>query len=63
MFWQPVYRAVDLPSGRAIPIRIMSEDFTLYRGERPHPNPNTVHFVATRIRMAWLRDKVGLGGA
>jgi len=33
MFWQPVYRAEDLAPGRAMPVRIMSEDFTLYRGE------------------------------
>ena len=32
-FWQPVYLAEDLRPGRAVPIRIMSEDFTLYRGE------------------------------
>ena len=32
-FWQPVYVAGDLPSGRSVPIRIMSEGFTLYRGE------------------------------
>jgi len=38
-FWQPVQRSRDLPAGRAKPIRIMGEDFTLYRGERPHPNP------------------------
>ena len=33
-FWQPVYRARDLPAGQAAAIRIMGEDFTLYRGER-----------------------------
>ncbi|MBM2809670.1 MAG: hypothetical protein HW416_429 [Chloroflexi bacterium] len=39
-FWQPVYRAEDLRDGRAVPIRIMGEDFTLYRGEEnPHPSP------------------------
>jgi 5,5'-dehydrodivanillate O-demethylase len=32
-FWMPVYRAEDLPQGQAKPIRVMSEDFTLYRGE------------------------------
>jgi 5,5'-dehydrodivanillate O-demethylase len=32
-FWMPVYRAEDLPVGHAKPIRIMSEDYTLYRGE------------------------------
>jgi len=32
-FWQPVYRSTDLQPGDAVPIRILSEDFTLYRGE------------------------------
>jgi len=32
-FWQPVYHGVDLECGRATPLRIMSQDFTLYRGE------------------------------
>src|SRR4051812_39441077 len=46
MFWQPVYRAQDLPPGRAVPIRVMGEDLTLYRGEAaagapPLPNPST----------------------
>lgn len=35
-FWMPVYRAEDLPKGHAKPIRIMSEDFTLYRGASGH---------------------------
>lgn len=43
MFWQPVYVAVDLAPGRAVPIRIMSEDFTLYRGEG-----GAAHLVADR---------------
>jgi len=42
-FWQPVYRAQDLAAGRALPLRIMSEDFTLYRGESGDP-----HLVAFR---------------
>jgi hypothetical protein len=32
-FWIAVHRSQDLPKGKAKPIRIMSEDFTLYRGE------------------------------
>jgi 5,5'-dehydrodivanillate O-demethylase oxygenase subunit len=36
-FWQPVYRAHELPVGWAKPIRIMSEDITLYRGEGGAP--------------------------
>ena len=31
-FWICVHRSEDLPSGRARPIKIMSEKFTLYRG-------------------------------
>jgi 5,5'-dehydrodivanillate O-demethylase len=42
-FWHPLYRAEDLPAGRAKPIRIMSEDFTLYRGGSGAP-----HVVALR---------------
>jgi 5,5'-dehydrodivanillate O-demethylase len=33
LFWQPVLRSEDLAPGRALPVRIMSEDFTVYRGE------------------------------
>ncbi|MBM2810666.1 MAG: hypothetical protein HW416_1425, partial [Chloroflexi bacterium] len=42
-FWQPVYKADDVATGRAKPLRIMSEDFTLYRGESGTP-----HLVAFR---------------
>jgi 5,5'-dehydrodivanillate O-demethylase len=43
MFWQPVHIADQLAAGRAKPIRIMSEDFTLYRGQS-----GTAHVVAFR---------------
>src|SRR5204862_7802724 len=33
LFWQPVFRSQDVAAGRAMPIRVMSEDLTLYRGE------------------------------
>lgn len=33
MFWHPVYLARELKPAHAVPVRIMSEDFTLYRGE------------------------------
>ena len=32
-FWHPVARSVDLAPGQTKPIRVLSEDFTLYRGE------------------------------
>jgi len=31
-FWQPVYVSSELKTGYAVPIRLMGEDFTLYRG-------------------------------
>ena len=43
MFWHPVCRSDDLASGRTKPIRILGEDFTLYRGEGGTP-----HIVAFR---------------
>ena len=43
MFWQPVARSEDLPAGQAKPGRIMSEDFTLYRGQT-----GTAHAVGNR---------------
>ena len=36
-FWQPVGHTPDVPPGRARPVRIMGEDFTLYRGDRGAP--------------------------
>lgn len=32
-FWQPIFRSQDLKPGKAMPIRLLSEDLTLYRGE------------------------------
>jgi 5,5'-dehydrodivanillate O-demethylase len=32
-FWQPVYHCADIAVGDTVPLRIMSEEFTLYRGE------------------------------
>jgi 5,5'-dehydrodivanillate O-demethylase oxygenase subunit len=42
-FWHPVWRSQDLAPGTALPVRIMGEDFTLYRGEGGTP-----HAVAQR---------------
>jgi len=32
-FWQPIYHSADLARGRAVPLKILGENFTLYRGE------------------------------
>ncbi|HEY4134395.1 MAG TPA: Rieske 2Fe-2S domain-containing protein [Alphaproteobacteria bacterium] len=42
-FWHPVYLGRDLKAGRAFPLRIMNEDFTLYRGE-----DGVAHILAPR---------------
>jgi 5,5'-dehydrodivanillate O-demethylase len=42
-FWQPIYRSEDLKKARAVPIEIMGDKITLYRGESGSP-----HVVAFR---------------
>jgi 5,5'-dehydrodivanillate O-demethylase len=37
IFRQPIYRSADLKAGRAVPLRIMNEDFALYRGRSGAP--------------------------
>ncbi len=56
LFWQPVYRAKDLPAGEAVPLRIMSEDFTLYRGETgiPHVVAFRCAHRGTQLSAGWV---------
>jgi 5,5'-dehydrodivanillate O-demethylase len=56
MFWQPVCRAQDLAPGRAVPIRIMSEELTLYRGESgtPHVVAFRCAHRATQLSTGWV---------
>jgi 5,5'-dehydrodivanillate O-demethylase oxygenase subunit len=42
-FWQPVFLTRDLAAGRTAPIRVLHQDFTIYRGEDGRP-----HIVAAR---------------
>jgi 5,5'-dehydrodivanillate O-demethylase len=58
-FWQPVYHSVDLAPSRPVPLRIMGEDFTLYRGES-----GAVHLVeprcphrGTQLSTAWVEGE------
>jgi 5,5'-dehydrodivanillate O-demethylase len=58
MFWQPVYRSGDLKAGRAVPLRIMNEDFTLYRGRSGAPfvvGPRCAH-RRTRLSVGRVED-------
>jgi 5,5'-dehydrodivanillate O-demethylase len=57
-FWQPIYHSIDLKVARPVPLRIMSEPFTLYRGES-----GGVFLVAARcphrgmqLSAGWVED-------
>ena len=55
-FWQPVALASALSAGRAKPLRVMSEDFTLYRGESGAPQvlaPTCAH-RGTLLSTGWV---------
>lgn len=53
-FWQPVYVANRLPAGKAVPLHILGEDFTLYRGKGGKP-----HVVAPYCAHRGLRLSAG----
>ena len=55
-FWNPVYHSGDLKTGRPVPLHIMGETFTLYRGDS-----GNVHLVearcphrGTQLSSAWV---------
>jgi 5,5'-dehydrodivanillate O-demethylase oxygenase subunit len=55
-FWQPVAIGRDLPAGVARPLRILGEDFTLYRGEDGAPHvvaPRCAH-RGTQLSTGWV---------
>ena len=55
-FWQPIYVGSDLKAGRAVPVRVMSEDFTLYRGEggKPHLVGFRCAHRGTQLSTGWV---------
>lgn len=53
-FWHPIFRSEDLARGTARAVRIMNEDFTLYRGETGTP-----HLVGFRCRHRGAQLSVG----
>jgi 5,5'-dehydrodivanillate O-demethylase len=57
-FWQPIYLTQDLAPGRAVPLRIMSEDFTLYRGRGgdPHLLASRCAHRGTQLSTGWVED-------
>ncbi|HEY7061638.1 MAG TPA: Rieske 2Fe-2S domain-containing protein [Chloroflexota bacterium] len=55
-FWHPVYVARELPAGHAKPVRILGEDFTLYRGEggKAHAVAFRCAHRGTQLSTGWV---------
>jgi 5,5'-dehydrodivanillate O-demethylase len=53
-FWLPVARSVDIPNGRAKTIKIMNQEFTLYRG-----TGGQAHLVDNRCSHRGVQLSVG----
>ena len=55
-FWQPIHRGEELGAGQAKPIEIMSERFTLYRGENgaPHVTEFRCPHRGTQLSAGWV---------
>jgi len=58
-YWQPIYVAEKLPRGRIVPIRILSEDLALYRGEsgEAHVVSNECPHRLTRLHIGWIEGE------
>jgi 5,5'-dehydrodivanillate O-demethylase oxygenase subunit len=58
MFWHPVARSETLKAGTARPLRILSEDLTLYRGEsgRPYLVGARCPHRRTLLHTGWVQD-------
>src|SRR3954466_11525374 len=56
LFWHPVMRAQELPSGRAKPLEILGEKFTIYRGEggTPHITAFRCAHRGTQLSLGWV---------
>ena len=55
-FWQPIHLSRGVGSGRAAVVRIMSEDFTLYRDEggEPHLLDARCAHRGTQLSLGWV---------
>ncbi len=56
LFWHPVMRARDLPAGRAKPLEVLGETFTIYRGEggTPHVTAFRCPHRGTQLSVGWV---------
>ncbi|HSQ11691.1 MAG TPA: Rieske 2Fe-2S domain-containing protein, partial [Candidatus Deferrimicrobium sp.] len=57
-FWQPVACSHELSAGQALPLRILSEDFTLYRGAggTAHLVGNRCAHRGTQLSAGWVEE-------
>src|SRR5688572_26136277 len=55
-FWQPIHLSRAVQAGRAVPVRIMSEDLTLYRDEggEPHLVDARCAHRGTQLSLGWV---------
>lgn len=53
-FWHPVYQSAKLAAGKAVPLRLLGEDFTLFRGKS-----GAAHVIAPYCAHRGLRLSVG----
>jgi 5,5'-dehydrodivanillate O-demethylase len=55
-YWQPIYLSEKLAKGAVVPIRILSEDIALYRGESgaAHAIANECAHRLTRLSTGWV---------
>lgn len=59
LFWQPIYHSENLPPGQARPVRVMSIDYTLYRGESGTPYLVDSHCVHRGMQLSpgWVEGE------
>jgi 5,5'-dehydrodivanillate O-demethylase len=58
-FWQPIYLSRDLAKRQLAPIRVMGEEFTLYRGEsgRPYVTVHRCPHRGTQLSTGWVEGE------
>ncbi len=58
-YWQPVFVADKLPQGRIVPIKILSEELALYRGESGKARliTNECPHRLTRLHIGWIEGE------
>jgi 5,5'-dehydrodivanillate O-demethylase oxygenase subunit len=58
-FWQPVFHSHDLRVGQALPLRVLNEEFTIYRGHSgaPYLVGSRCPHRATRMHLGWVQGE------